>query len=56
MKENKLLKGKPKVINAGLRVFHTAMIDQSVPSVQMSWRPSANGNIEVLKKLEKMMF
>ena len=52
MAENRLLKGKPKVINGGLRVFHEALIDQKTSSIQLNWRPPAGGDSKKLEKLE----
>jgi FdrA protein len=55
MKKNDLLTGKPKSINAGLRVFSEALRDQKSPVIQMNWKPPAGGDLSLLKKLEKAM-
>ena len=50
-----LLKGGPKVINIGIRLFYKALRDQGVEVVQVSWRPPAGGDLEALRILEQLL-
>lgn len=45
---------KVKVINVGLEFFCEELKKQSVPVVQVSWNPPAQGNTEVFNLLKSL--
>ncbi len=50
----RLLKGKPMVINIGIKLFYDSLKAQGVKVVHVEWRPPAGGDLEALKLLEKL--
>jgi FdrA protein len=42
------------VINVGAELFHRALLDQGVKSVQVQWRPPAGGDARLMAILERM--
>lgn len=47
----KMFSNKPKIINVGLQSFCNVVKEFGCDSVQYDWRPTANGNIELIKRL-----
>lgn len=50
---NSLLNQELNVVNVGLELFSETLIKQDVPTMHISWRPPAGGNLEVAKLLAK---
>jgi FdrA protein len=45
---------KPKIINVGAKNFHDSLIAQGADSVHVDWKPSAGGDPEMMKLLDKL--
>lgn len=54
MKNNNLFQSNLSVINVGVHQFATELENQGVDVIDLEWAPPANGNVEVLKALEKL--
>ena len=54
-KASKLFRSQLKVINIGLEVFHQALKDQGVESVQVSWKPPVKLEKEYQDILDKIL-
>ncbi|OQB23834.1 MAG: membrane protein FdrA [Firmicutes bacterium ADurb.Bin182] len=52
---NNLLKQKPIVLNEGLEVFADELQQNGVDVIQLDWKPPASGNIELNKKLARVL-
>ena len=54
MKEPMRLLREPKIINVGAKNFHDSLKDQGADSVHVDWRPTAGGDREMTKLLDKL--
>lgn len=52
---NDLLSEGPKVINIGLRSFYEASETQGIKVVHIDWKPPAQGDIETIKLLDRLL-
>lgn len=50
----KLLGGKPKVINIGVKIFYDSLREQGVKVIHVDWRPPAGGELDLAKLLDKL--
>jgi len=53
-KIQELFESDIRVINVGLELFHQSILDQGKKSIQVDWKPPANGNPRLIEILEKM--
>ncbi len=53
-KINQLLNDGPSVISLGLPLFHESFLEQSVPSVQVEWKPPCSGDSSLVAVLSKL--
>ena len=53
-KEKTILTEKLKVVNIGISTFADDLRSQGVEVVHVDWKPPADGDIEMLKLLEKL--
>jgi hypothetical protein len=51
---NDLFNSNLNVLNVGLEQFHHTMIDQDITSINVEWRPSAGGDLKLIKIIEKL--
>lgn len=54
MSINDLFNQELKVVNLGLKSFHTDLISQGVKSIQVKWKPKAGGKKNMLNLLSKI--
>jgi len=54
MSVNDLFKQELKVVNLGLKSFHTDLKSQGVTAVHVSWKPKAGGKKKMLDLLSKI--
>lgn len=54
MSVNDLFKQDLKVINMGLKSFHTDIKSQGVPAIHVNWKPKAGGKKKMLDLLSKI--
>ncbi len=52
--EEKLLNKELKVINIGIEMFADDLEKQNVDVTHVDWRPPAEGDLDILKLLEKL--
>ncbi len=52
--KKKLLNKELKVINIGIEMFADDLEKQNVDVVHVDWRPPAEGDLDILKLLEKL--
>ena len=50
-----LFSKKIKVVNIGIKTFHQTLLDQQATTVNVDWRPIANGNLSLITKIERLM-
>lgn len=46
--------GDIKILNFGLELFDESIKKQNVDVVQVKWKPEANGDLELLKIIDKL--
>ena len=51
---NELFKKELKVVNMGLKDFHSDLKKQKVEAVQVDWRPPAMGNKKMASLLNRL--
>ncbi|NCB63245.1 MAG: fdrA domain protein [Clostridia bacterium] len=51
---NRLFTSQLWVVNIGVDVFYSAVLDQKVPAVQVDWRPPAGGDVRLAEILAKL--
>ncbi len=54
MSVNDLFKQELKVVNLGLKSFHTDLKSQGVTAVHVNWKPKAGGKKKMLDLLSKL--
>lgn len=54
MTVNDLFKQELKVVNLGLKSFHTDLKSQGVTAVHVNWKPKAGGKKKMLDLLSKI--
>jgi len=54
-KVKNLLGGELKVINIGLELFHTSLIDQNVTCIHVEWKPRAKLDPKLEQILSKIL-
>lgn len=54
MSVNDLIKQELKVVNLGLKSFHTDLKSQGVTAVHVNWKPKAGGKKKMLDLLSKI--
>jgi hypothetical protein len=54
MSVNDLFKQELKVVNLGLKSFHTDLKSQGVTAVHVNWKPKAGGKKKMLDLLSKI--
>lgn len=54
MSVNDLFKQELKVVNLGLKSFHTNLKSQGVTAVHVNWKPKAGGKKKMLDLLSKI--
>ena len=55
MSDKQILKKKLKVINIGLKFFSDNLKEQNVEVVHVDWQPPADGDLDLLKLLDKLL-
>lgn len=53
-KIQELFQSDVRVINIGLELFNQSILDQGKKSIQVDWKPPANGDPRLMEILEKM--
>lgn len=51
-----LLQESPPVVNIGIASFYEALVAQEVETIQVDWRPPAEGDEELSDLLEELLY
>jgi FdrA protein len=54
-KFEEMLNSGPKVLNIGLESFYESMQTQGIPVLHIDWEPPAQGDVELIALLEKLL-
>ncbi|MFX0172868.1 MAG: fdrA domain protein [Candidatus Hodarchaeota archaeon] len=54
-KIEEMLSNGPKVLNIGLESFYESMQIQGIPIIHIDWEPPAQGDVELIALLEKLL-
>jgi hypothetical protein len=54
-KLDELLKDGPKAINIGVKDFAESLQNQGVDVVQVNWSPPAEGDLEMIELLDRLL-
>ncbi len=54
MSVKQLFNSELKIINMGLESFYEDLKKQSVPTIQVEWKPKAGGNARMVSLLDRL--
>ncbi|MFX0051589.1 MAG: fdrA domain protein [Candidatus Hodarchaeota archaeon] len=54
-KIEEMLGSGPKVLNIGLESFYESLQAQGIPVIHIDWEPPAQGDVELIALLDKLL-